>query len=98
MRKVIFSALVVLCAAWANPACVQAADGVVVLTQEAPNGGVVEGVLKAAALESCYCYAELDAMYDAGAVTIEEQAEGAYLVRIVEADGGIGVILIEESF
>ena len=98
MRKVIFSALVVLCAAWANPACVQAANQVFEMSMEAPEGNFVEDLLKAAAAESCYCYAELQAMYDAGTATIEKEAEGVYVVRVVEADGGIWEISIEDSF
>jgi hypothetical protein len=55
----------------------------------------VDAVLKKVAAQGRYTYASLTGWYDAGQLTVALSSSGAYVVRIVVADGLLDVILID---
>jgi hypothetical protein len=55
----------------------------------------VDAVIKKVAAQGRYTYASLTGWYDAGQLTVALSSSGAYVVRIVDADGVLDILVVE---
>jgi hypothetical protein len=99
MRKNIFVALVAVCLAVPGMATVSSFSPAKSIGFEMPDNPeidpqLVQEILRAAAEQSEYNYATLQGWYDDGTVWIEKNGNAYH----VTDGGGIGILIIEDSF
>ena len=94
MKKYVFAALFALVFAVPGMAEMSVVQSDVVVASLEMDPQLVQSILKAAAEQSEYSYAELQGMYDDGTATIDK-VPGYYRVLL---SGGSAIIMIEESF
>ena len=94
MRKVLFIALVALCASFPGEVCANhySPNFSVVSPPSNLDEATVERVLEAVACETGTCIHELRTQYADGTLLIEKAEDGNYAVS--QADGGLGTIVI----
>jgi hypothetical protein len=56
----------------------------------------VDAVLKKVVEQGRYAYSSLVGWYDAGLLTVTQNANGGYVVRICNADGVLDILVIED--
>ena len=94
MKKILFGACFALCLGIQGMASTTYIS-VVIATGEALH---VEAILEAASAQCEYSHACLSAMYVEGAVFIDKNAEGDYVVTIESAGGGnMAIILVDDA-
>ncbi len=101
MRKMVFVALVAMCAAFPGKVC---AETFYLSNFSIEQSGVeiddvtLEWIINQVVDQTGYSFTEIRNQYDSGTLTIQKVPNGYEITFQAQADGGMGIIIIATEF